>query len=152
MPAPQRVTEKKRIDVEFCTPQNPVCLKWINLLGGWDYWVFGKTQTIVQNSEILSDVLRPIDDLENSDTYSDVVSRSAVEKWILGVSQAPVVKVRGLRGLLKSPKVMLLVSQSPEQWQTVRVLGGDFPVEETLYQFYDLEVQIQLQPQFIQSQ
>ena len=146
-----RITEKKRIRLRNDCFDNPVYLSWFTKLG-IDYWLFGRTQT--ETLRVSADQIfeRDIIDLENADTIKDFLSKEAVLVSRLGAENLDDNDIDGLRGLLTSPKVQVLVSQNPIKWQTVLLSPGSFRVKDTRERRHKLEIDIVHPDQIIQTQ
>lgn len=127
------ITEIKEIDINTECVDNPVYLKWLNTSGGFSQWLFGKMQTdIIQTSVDGEYVTNIDDDLENSIGGDEYISKNAQPQLVIGAN-VPVEKMDGMKGLLMSPKVLML--SNPDDWQTdgpkwirVRIQTGSFIV------------------------
>lgn len=42
---PQRITEIKTVEIRDCEYGSPFFVSWLNILGGWDSWLFDRKQT-----------------------------------------------------------------------------------------------------------
>jgi hypothetical protein len=126
-----RVYIMRDITVQTKQPCNDpyVYIKWLNTLGGWDYYRFGYNQVTNSTTKIDQQVNRYALDIENEDTINDVVSKTANDTISFGVNNVPNDVVRGLRGLKKSVKAMMLVA--PYKWQTIVIQDGDFGENST---------------------
>lgn len=147
-----RLTEIKRVQLRNDCIDNPVYLSWFNKRGGIDYWLFGRTQgesLRVSASQIFE---RDITDIENADTIKDFLSKEAVDVTRLGAENLDDNDIEGLKGLLSSPKVQVLMSQNPVVWQTVLVSPGTFKIKETRNRRHRLELDIVHPEQIIQTQ
>ena len=147
-----RITEIKKIRLRNDCFDNPVFLAWFNKRGGIDSWLFGRTQT--ETLRVSADQIfeRDIIDLENADTIKDFLSKEAVLVTRIGAENLDKNDIDGLRGLLTSPKVQILVSQNPLKWQTVLVSPGSFKIIDTKERRHRLEIDIVHPDQIIQTQ
>jgi hypothetical protein len=131
-----RITEIKTIDVNDECVDNPVYLKWLNTLGGFSQWLFGTMQTDIIQTSVDGEYMTNInDDLENSIGGNEYISKDAQPQLVIGAN-VPVSKMDGMKGLIMSPKVLML--SNPNTWQTdgakwirVRVQTGSFIVLKT---------------------
>lgn len=108
-----------------------VYLKWINHLGGADYFRFGYNQLIsgdVTNVQILK---RYVDDWANSDTIEDLANKTIIDKINVGCDMLTPAEVKGLRSLRKSIKTQMLISDNPVIWNTVIPEDGTYDTFET---------------------
>jgi len=146
------ITEVKTVRLNNACVQNPVYLAWFNKLGGIDYWLFGRTQG--ESLRVSADQIfeRDITDLEKADTIKDFLTKEAVEVTRLGAENLDANDIEGLKGLLTSPKVQVLMSQNPILWQTVLVSPGTFKIKETRERRFRIEVDIVHPEQIIQTQ
>ena len=128
-----------------------VYLKWLNTLGGWEYWRFGKNQTesiVTSNADILD---RNVFDWAKDDTIADLVKKKAVSRFQIG-AQISNSKIRGVSSLHRSIKVQMLVNTNPIAWQTVIVDAGTFEIRKTKYDYTELKFTINLPETNIQHQ
>jgi len=148
------ITETKRIKVKDA-PCNPVALYWINKNGGWDMFVFGFTQSEGLNVEGGEKFEAFIEDLQNAFKRSKYISKTTIPKMVLGYDNLPTEDVEGIKGLLDSPSVMMLISDPaarPLVFNQVNVDPGSFNTNETIKDFHDLEFSIELPELFSQHQ
>lgn len=147
-----RISEIKRVRLNNECVSNPVYLAWFIKRGGIDYWLFGRDQDEsirVSAGQIFE---RDITDLENADTIKDFLTKEAVEVTRLGAENLDANDVEGLKGLLTSPKVQVLMSQNPIVWQTVLLSPGTFKIKRTRDRRFRLVVDIVHPEQIIQTQ
>lgn len=134
-----------------CQCNDPyVYLKWINKLGGWDYWRFGFNQgrsKTSSNSELVQNYVR---DWENDQTITDFISRNGVRKLSLVAGHLDLDELDGLSWIGESRRVQMLVSKNPVKWQTVIIADGDFPTGQTRTGKGDVKISITLPPDNIQ--
>lgn len=128
--APEYVTQPLIIKINKPCKDPYIYLKWLNTLGGWDYWRFGKDQLLQLTTADDIVIDRNVFDWENGDTIAEVIKKSAFSKASIG-AQVSDKKISGLRELAYSTKVMVLTSLNPIQWQTVRVTPGSFDIRRT---------------------
>lgn len=115
-----------------CTCDDPyVYLKWINKLGGWDYWRFGYNQGLSDTTANSQQVENFVRDWENDQTIEDIISKQANGKLTLVAGQLSLPELEGLSWIAKSRRVQMLVSTNPVKWQTVIIPDGDFSKGET---------------------
>ncbi len=114
------ITETKKIIVNNDCRVNPIYLAWVNTLGGWDYWLFEKTQKVNLGTGNIktSDVY--VEDLTKATGTTETVSKQAADKVTLGAT-VDIETFNAVRGVIYSPKVLKLVNQDPVKWVTVQV-------------------------------
>lgn len=123
-----RVTEIKSIDFETCIPKNPVYFVWKNTLGGWDYWLFGTTQSESLQTESLgsfSNDYNRIGDITNPETE---IGKEARKRIVYTALQLTDVQKNGLLELMYSNKVYIL-NQDGSINRQVKILPGSFQFE-----------------------
>lgn len=148
-----RISERLRVDVERCIPDNPIQLRWLNTLGGWSTWVFATRQMIaydVKGGELFSKQITDLADMQGLDEW---FGKEAEKVLTLGYEQLSTEKVNFIKGLLYSPKVYVITGTSGAWVRTVvRVKPGSFNIIDTGERKHDLELQIIYPRLFIQQQ
>lgn len=147
-----RISEIKKVRLNNECVDNPVFLSWFNRVAGIDYYLFGRTQGESLRISAGQIFERDITDIENADTIKDFLTKDAVLVSRLGAENIDENDIEGLKGLLTSPKVQLLVSQNPIKWQTVLVSPGTFKTKETRERRFRLELDIVHPEEIIQTQ
>lgn len=149
--SPNYITQALKIKVNIPCKDPFVYVKWINSLGGWDYWRFGKNQIIsmATANDIIVD--RNVFDWENGDTIADIIKKSAVENIRAGAIVGKT-KIEGLRQIVTSPKVMMLVNPNPYKWHTVIVNAGNFDIKQTKFGTSEIRLTFNLPERNIQQQ
>lgn len=151
-----RITEKKRVKIEQDCVANPVYLAWIGLRGGVNYWLFGGTQTINVKTGKAKVIQKDIRDLEPAEGAVDYLKKEGAEKWQIGANNVKREDLEGLKTLLISPKVQVLmnpdtwITEGPI-WQTVLVNTGSFRIIETDESRHDIKLTIDFSPINIQQ-
>ena len=112
-----RLTEIKTIALNRCA--GDIYLKWLNLLGGWDYCLF--SDRTIYNLDVSDAVYynKPILDYALQDYNQDVLSKSAQESLTIGKDCRTIDELRALNGILYSTKVYRQLDDGA--WQTVIV-------------------------------
>jgi hypothetical protein len=133
------VTEIKTIKIDRECKENPVFISWLNTYGGREHWLFHKVQTkglITQNAGSFETY---ISDLSTSRGQINDISKSATPLLIIN-AYVDIEDIEGIKTMLYSPCVEMLVSESPIKWNTVRTQVGSFK----LYDTSDLKATIQI--------
>ena len=148
------LTETLPVEVDHDCKDNAVYLRWINRMGGLDYWLFhfSQPENLTTGSEDLSE--KYIEDVEDADTKEFVVSLEAQPTRILQADNLTLQQRRGLEHLLTSPQVMMLTDNEsvPAKWQTIRIKRGTFNLGESRDTRYKLEIEILDATLFLQTQ
>lgn len=138
------VTEIKNIKVNHCIPDNPVMLRWLNTLGGWEHWLFGTTQTEGLNTSFEDYAVSNLN-IETATSTSEKFISKAIDSLVLGADNLTRNQILGLKTILYSPKVEILKSASvPYIWHTVIVQSGSFNIFETYSNRGEIEFTIEL--------
>ena len=125
-----RVTEIKNIKISHECYNNPIYLSWLNVYGGREYWLFGKVQDYGLNTSV-NETFEPIvQDNSIARGYSVESSRNANETITL-YSNLDIEDVKGVKSILYSTNVEMLISESPLVWQNVRPQIGTFKTYST---------------------
>lgn len=146
-----RITEIKTIKVNKDNCRNDdVYVKWVNLLGGWDYQLFDyRSEHSIDVSQALVD--RLVFDYATQNATQDVLSKTGLEKIKVGKSGVNAETMQALKGLLLSPKVYRLTSFNPRLWQTVVVDTKGTTLYDTQDWFGDFETTLKLPELNIQT-
>lgn len=145
------VTEKKRIKINAECCVNPVFISWLNVYGGREHWLFKRVQTkglITANEGTFEGY---ISDLENSRGQIQEISNSAVPLLVVS-AHVDIEDIKGIKTMLYSPCVEMLISQSPMKWRIVRPQKGSFKLYNTDELKATIEITLELPYIFIQGQ
>lgn len=151
--APSFITYPLIVKVDrLCLNKPSVYLKWMNSVGGWDYWnfTFDNVRSLTTANDKVID--RYVFDWENDQTIADVIEKSAVEKIVFGVNGLTDAQAVGLVGLGTSIKVQMLVNDNPYKWHTVIVTPGSFETKKAKGVLTDFKFTISLPELNIQRQ
>jgi hypothetical protein len=133
------VTEIKTIKIDRECKENPIFISWLNTYGGREHWLFSKVQTkglVTQNNGSFETY---ISDLSNSRGQINDISKNATPLLIIN-AYVDIEDIEGIKTMLYSPCVEMLISESPIKWNTVRPQVGSFK----LYDTSDLKATIQI--------
>lgn len=130
MAAATILTEVKIIDIDNSCVDSPVYLKWLNVKGGYSQWLFGKRQTKLIQTAIDGEYVSNIEDLENSIGGEEFLGTDVQPAMIVG-ADVPVIKMDGIKGLLMSPKVLMLMN--PDTWETEGVIWQRVRIQRGSY-------------------
>lgn len=144
------VMEDLYLDIITPCEEPYIYLKFINHLGGWDYYRFGYNQVIGGNVSIDEQVVRYVSDWAYQDTINDVISKSANDKITFGADGVSQDDMRSLAWLKKSVKVQMYIGDN--NWQTVVIDGGGLWDYDTRKKAGTVEFVAQLRDDNIQTQ
>ena len=133
-----RISEIKVVRSETCSYDNPVYLRWINIYGGVDYYLFKKTQDIKTETEERGMYEKYIENFETATEKVKSIGKDFTETWTLGAEMLDLNDYNGCIGLVTSPLVEMYVSGT---WFTVVVKKGSW-VKTTYSQRHSIEFEI----------
>lgn len=166
-----RITEKKRILIACCV-EHPVYLCWINKLGAFEYWLFGFNHTNDDDVQEIDTFYPYRPELSDAVSWQEVLSKRAIPKMVIGASNIDVENVSGLRGLLHSPRILMMTNpptaeeveayindgtpmpwqEDGPQWIVVKVQPNTFRLSEARASKCSVEIVLVLQEVQIQRQ
>lgn len=149
-----RITEIKRFIVQQCIPENPFHLKWLNVRGGFDYWVFSKHQEYSYDIDGGDEFVPIINYLNEVNGYQRTVQKTVFEVVKIGYEGLTAQQAGGIRNILASPLVYLIEGQpQTDEFKTtiVSVKPGSYVVGDLYDAKYKLEFEIIKPKRFIQS-
>jgi hypothetical protein len=143
------VMDEKYYDYDVCEYDNNVYLAWLNRYGGLDYWLFHSEQ--LEGLEVDGELAENyIDDLSDGQTIQEVLFKEAIEIKTIGVNHLTSQQLDGLKGLLYSPFVQMLMPDGTH-WQTVIVRTDAWELKKTDENLFSLELTIELPRLIIQQ-
>ena len=138
-----RVTEKKTIKIDRECKLNPVFISWLNVYGGREHWLFSKVQTkglITQNAGNFETY---IVDLSEARGQITDISKNATPLLTVNCT-VDIEDIEGLKTILYSPCVEMLVSENPIKWITVHPQVGSFKLYDTNDVTSSLQITLEL--------
>lgn len=145
------ITETKLIKINAECRKVPIYLCWLNTLGGWDYWLFDASQKSEISAGNIKTFEKFVDDFENAQGFVETLSKEAQVKITLGDNGLSIDDFHGIKGILYSPKVLMLTVQYPIKWHTVILDSKSFSYE-TDQSSTDIEFSIILPNIIVQNQ
>lgn len=130
--------------------RNPVYLCWLNSLGGWDYFMFEKTQDYTLNVFEADSYSPDVIDIQ-TDSREDWIGKKARYEVKLGANNLNPNEVIGISRMLTSPKVYLVGTAGALTMDTVLVKKGSFNLWRTDSNKADIEFTIEMPEQYLQS-
>ena len=131
--------ERKEFET-VCTDnyKSPICLVWLNALGGWDVWVFD-APTI--NTRYTDDeyAYKPIDSLTATD-FGSLLNRDVIKSIVCTSQKLNANRYNTLQEMIASPLVYWRISDT--YYMQVKVSSGSFPFD-TKRELFDFSVEIQ---------
>ena len=134
------LTETKEIKIHNECIQNPVCLSWLNTLGGREHWVFGYNQTHGLDTSQGATFEPYIQDLQHARSNIFDLERFAQPTMTLN-AVVDIEDIEGLKTILYSVCVEMLVNGN---WIGVRPQSGSFFIRETRDTNAEIEFTIDL--------
>lgn len=135
-----------------CDNDPYIYIKWINKLGGWDYYRFGFNQDYTVSTKNETIVKRNIFDYKTDTAAIDIIKKEANKSISFGASGISKDDSIGLEGMAESINVMMLVNTNPWQWLTVELNTGSFNIYKTRGNLFDVKFSISLPDINIQRQ
>jgi len=125
------VTERKRLTI-----------------GGYDSWLFFKSNTEKFSTRLENPYLKNVDDLETAIGNIDITGKSSNPQIDFG-ARVPASSMDGLASLFASPKVLMLTNVDSWQvdgskWQRVIIKNGSLPTSKSRRAFMDVKMSLLL--------
>ncbi len=97
---------ENRIPVDnVCTPVNPFYIRWINMQGGWDYFMFQHRQTISGQMKTGETFNPAVLNQETAKTFSEVLNIEASEEITVGATGLTESEFKAVSKLIYSPRI-----------------------------------------------
>lgn len=127
-------------------------IKWVNSYGGWDYYRFGFNQFL--NADISNDqaVKRFVENWSKDDTIEEIINKSSIPSLKVGANNVPKDDADALQWARKSIKVMMLVNTNPVRWESVIIKDGSTDTIQTRKKRSDVNFELLLHSDNIQTQ
>jgi hypothetical protein len=150
-----RITEKKRIDIDASCVESPVFLNWMGTEAQREYWLFHYVQSKQIATSEGANFAPFIEDNTNAVSYLNEISRGAIESLICG-GNVPISKIEGIKTMLYSPNVLMLMNPSTwkvdgVKWLKVRIAPGTFKLYDTDQKRADIQFTLEFPEINIQS-
>lgn len=99
---------ERRMPIDTCCiPENPFYVRWINQLGGWDYWMFSRKQ-LLTNAISDSVTFTPYqDDTSIIDSTNKQLALTAKQSILVGAEQLTNNEFDVISKIIYSPKIQL---------------------------------------------
>lgn len=141
---PLTVPQICRIDQN--TTDRQVYLRWIGLLGTWEYYTFSYNQTKILEVFNTVTIKNFIVNWETTDTIIDVISKNANEKMTVYGENITFDDILAVRGLKTSPKSQIFIGPvvSGYNWLTINSGDATYTEIETRINAYSLAITFSL--------
>lgn len=124
---------ERRMPIDTCCiPDNPFYVRWINTMGGWDYWMFSTKQAINNSISDAVEFTPYSDDMLNSTNTSEIISATPKKVITVGAEQLTNNEYDVISQLIYSPKIQYYNSIT-NKW--VGLLLNDAEVEKNTNEF-----------------
>lgn len=88
-----------------CTPANPFYVRWINQVGGWDYWMFSFRQEKSREIDNLQSCNTQINNQEIAKTTTRIVTLEGIEKVTIGATHLSSSDYQAISKIIYSPQI-----------------------------------------------
>lgn len=128
------ISETKNVIINRTCQQNAIYLKWLNPIGGFDYFMFNWNNVESDTTSNELGFQKYIPDLSQALGRYDVLSVDNQSQIELGAENLSRSQREGLRYLLRSPKVQMYIGTdeyvSQYNWVNVTVVRDTFQIDE----------------------
>jgi hypothetical protein len=115
----------ERALLESCVPGNPFYVRWINSLGGFDYWMFYQNQIYGRRVKTLTTMMPAIDDIEQARHVEREVDKEVDNSVFVGAGSLTEREYEALLAVATAPLVEWW-NKELETWIRIYVASGDF--------------------------
>lgn len=135
--------------VSNCIPRNPILIKALNSYGGYEYFVFGVTQTKTVITKSGGTFTRNSDDFTQIEPDEMPIGKNADVEWTMGADDIYTDELPIIETILSSPVVWMrqtpagFPNETP-QWAQVKIAPGSFVTQNTKSNRHKTEFKVQL--------
>lgn len=149
-------TEELTIKLKKCNYTVSLYLRWLNSKGGYSYWLFERKYSKGLKTKNSGSIKPFNSDLFNKSRIISLLSKQASEQIVCGADNLTDDDISGLKELLTSPRVDLLINPNTwaidgAKWQEVIVDDGSFTISREGNTTRQLEVSINVNELIIQN-
>lgn len=130
------------IDNMSCTPTNPFYVRWVNQMGGYDYWMFGRRQVLTNKTENKKVFYPYVTDIKEVQTTKELYRFDVSESVVVGAEQLHNEDFEPLRKIIFSPLVEWY-NEKTKRWTIITVADYDFEYN-TAKSCQDIEITFNL--------
>lgn len=151
---PREIFNNIIVEIREKCEDDSIYLAWQNTKGGFSYWLFdNKSDTFEYKLKTRSgsEIQRPVEKLDESIVFNEVISKEATESIKLGADNLSEDHINGIKKIFSSPRVLMLISppsERPPRWINVNVRDTTFSY---LKRNSSIEFEIELPLRFLQS-
>jgi hypothetical protein len=144
----------KRLDMKYVASNKTSCnnfyVRWLNTLGGWEYWLFEHNIYEGQRVESLGIYETYFDQLAETSSYQNSIGKRTTFVVQVGTDVFDENTASGLRTLSSSIKVEFL-NQDTDVWIGVQVVAGSFQYRKNKTSYNRVELSFELPTEFNQT-
>jgi hypothetical protein len=111
-----RISPILPIEYISCAPANPIYLSWLNSKGGYDYYLFQKSQAIEYSQEDKKEIYFS-DRWGANETMIELISSDISKRITCGAESVPLSDMNALNDLILSPFVLWLSNPTTWKWE-----------------------------------
>lgn len=138
-----KITQTINIEYRTCILRNPVFMVWKNTMGGWDSWLFERTQTenidTATLGSFVNDYIR-IGDITNNKTE---IGKSGNPRTTYTAMQLTLQQKTALSQIFYTNKISI-VNKDGSIKADVIITPGSFLIQETMDQLHSISFEAQL--------
>ncbi len=134
----EKLSETKLVEnvcVDYYT--SPICLFWLNSLGGWDVWVFNRPEFTTQIKGE-SYITRPIDDLAIKE-LGTLITRNETKSFIVSQNNLDENRYKCLKEIVKSPKCFIYYNEN--EYEQVQISQANF-TQKTASELFTINLEV----------
>lgn len=150
------ITEVLTVKVKEGCGDNAVYLCWLNVIGGYDYWLFNKFQEQKLGTKLGTKFTSNISDFETALGVDNIVGKDSDEELMVATS-IELEDISGMKGLFESTAVYQLMNPltwetDTPSWRRVIIKAGSLLTFKTNKAYYDIKFTLSLPKRFTQQQ
>lgn len=150
------LSESLFVTMNTACVNNPIYLRWLNPVGGFDGWLFANGQDVQDTIGGEQTFEQYVEDIADQWAREQTLVKEATETITLGAAGLTKSQIRGMRHLLASPLVLRFMeydsSSGVPVWQRVGVKPGTFLIERTDENRAEIQFTIESPQKYIQQQ
>ena len=137
-PFKYQISETKQVE-NVCVNNytNPICLVWLNSLGGWDVWVFNKPENTTQIKGE-NYITRPIDSLDAKE-LGTLITRNETKSIIVSQNSLNENRYKCLQEIAKSPQCYIYYNAN--DFEQVQVSQSTF-TQKTANELFTINLEV----------
>lgn len=136
------ILQELKVKQIFCTPNNPFYVRWINQMGGYDYWMFSKRQVFTNKTDNKKTFRPYIYNIKEAQTTTELYKFDVTEQVVVGAEQLKNEYFKPLSKIILSPQIEWY-NESTSKWIRIYVADYDFDYN-TAKSSQDIEITFNL--------